>query len=347
MTRKPRTNLTKSKIILLYRQYRAILILTNNLSATERGKIDRSLDRLPQMEIEEIRKKLPKIQELTRKLFNVYGVIGTLDEFELLSAVSKREKGSSHINYVAKSYIERVFAHYEHVIPIFSELPPHARIGIPYGIEIKGEIEVFILEVSLFEDMAALWNTSLELSNSLKLEYSKERKKQMNALLRATTKAVFNFIEGYLNSLALDILTTQAVSPKDEILLTEWDETKKRPVFLTLRDKLLKYPKIAIGALEPPLSESNCPELVQIVAFEKELRHPLTHPNPQISPKDKSFDREQMYMNIEITEVAQICDLTIELIHKIDKVMNHQYGGVNNWLIKRENTGYFPEKVFT
>ena len=64
MTRKRRTNLTKSRILLLYRKYRAVLILTNNLSSDERGKIDKSLDRLSQMEIEEIKKKLPNIQEL-------------------------------------------------------------------------------------------------------------------------------------------------------------------------------------------------------------------------------------------------------------------------------------------
>ena len=251
MKRKRQKKLTKSKILLLYRKYRAVLILTNNLSPYEHRKIDKSLDRLYQMKIEEIRKKLPNIQELAQELFNMYGVIGTLDELELLPAVLEREE-DNHINFVAKFYIEKLFDHYECVMPNFSELPPHARIGIPYGTENKGKIEVFILEASLFEDMAALWNTSLESNNLLKLEYSKERKKQMRALLRATIKAAFNFIEGYLNSLALDILATQTVSPKYEILLTEWDKTKSRPVFLKLRDKLLQYPKLAIGALIVP-----------------------------------------------------------------------------------------------
>lgn len=344
MGKQQRAKLTRRNAQLSYRMYKAVSILTNNISAKELERLDRNLELLRQTKIEKIESVLPALQIATRDLCKRYGVKGTLEELEQATSFPEDDKP---LVFVKKSDLEQLFTHYELRVPLFPKLPPHARIGIErYDTDDKDKIEIFILEASLFEDMAALWNTTLEIHGALSSVFRKEKKKQLSALLRATAKAAFNLIEGYLNSLSLDIQLTRTVTDLEKNLLTEWDSAKSKPRFLTLRDKLLQYPKIAIQADHPPLTESNCSEIGMIVELENRLRHSLIHPSPQESMKDPSIFREQLYMNLEIDEVAKLCDLATGLICRIDTVIKHKFGETDQWLFKRDATGYFPSESF-
>src|ERR1043166_3034963 len=95
--------------------------------------------------------------------------------------------------------------------------------------------------------------------------------KRAGALRRAVAKAVFSLLEGYANGLAFDILVRRTVTAAEEAKLREWDMTRDRPLRLSLRDKLLQYPKIATGSLHPPLRESSEP-LRYILTAEQEIR---------------------------------------------------------------------------
>ncbi len=345
MSRKNPTRRLKSKAENLYRRYRAVKVLTNGLSVEERQRMDKSLENIQRMEPDELRTRLPEIEKETDDLCKLYGVIGELEDLEKYVGIKEDQPP---IRFLAKFGLEQLFTHYEHRLPMFSDLPPHARIGIEcQGARDKNQIEVFILEASLFEDMAALWNATLELHQALDLNYQKEKKKQRDALARATAKAVFNLIEGYLNSLALDILLTKTATDKQEVLLTEWDSEESRPKFLSLRDKLLQYPKIALGAVHPPLTENNCPEIGKIVELENNLRHSLIHPTPQASEKEPALYREQTYLHLSIDQVDELCDLSIDLVDKINNAINGMFGDVNKlWLKRRDKTGFFSADVF-
>ena len=119
--------------------------------------------------------------------------------------------------------------------------------------------------------------------------------------------------------MAFDILLTQNVSEKEEIKLLEWDKKKKRKRFLTLRDKVIQYPKIAVGSEHPILDESNFPELKLIFLGEKTVRNTLIHPNPYfndddddnepINWKDPKLLRESPFFNLTIGAIADVCDL--------------------------------------
>jgi hypothetical protein len=241
-----------------------------------------------------------------------------------------------------------MFASYEQLLSHVPELPPHARIGIDVrGVLDKSKLEVFLLEAALFEDMASLWNLTLATAEPYKPNTDKQVFKRTLALTRATAKAAFNFIEGYLNGMATDILEVDVVSESDKTKLQEWDEQRDRVRFLSLRDKLLQYPKIAVNAPHPLLSETNCPEIKLIVKLEQEIRHSLIHPTPLFDVRRSEYYREGAYYRLHKESVAELCDCVVELVFKLNAAIGEKYAKVDHWLYRRNQEGTFPPEAFT
>ena len=117
---------------------------------------------------------------------------------------------------------------------------------------------------------------------------------------------------------------------------------------LGLRDKLHKYPKIAIGKQYPPLLETNCPELKFIVESEEELRHSLVHPKVEthIEVERQLAPRESRLYMLEHGSCERLMDSAISLIRKIGEVVGDRYGDVNIWLHDRNSEGGFSAEAF-
>ncbi|MDD1777226.1 MAG: hypothetical protein LUQ65_03585 [Candidatus Helarchaeota archaeon] len=346
------SNLRK-KVELMYRKYRVIMIFATAITETERRKIDRNLEVLPTMTRRKILLRLPELKNILEDLTERYGFKGNFRQMENLIDGKSTISGETNL-LLTKSYIQKeLFDHYEQSLPIFSDLPAHARIGIDvFGFrKQRGKVEFVLLEASLFEDVAALWNNILETSKLLKNTNNDKPEiiKRMTALKRATAKAVFNLIEGYLNGIALDILLIHDTTPAEKIKLSEWDVEDSRPRPLSLRDKLLQYPKIAIQAKHPPLDESNCQEMAKILELEQRIRHSLIHPKPEPEVEHGCSAyriREMVYIQLSIDEVAELCDLSIDLIKQISKTIGVEFGNVDLWIYKRDKSGRFPEEAF-
>ncbi len=350
--RTSRSNLRK-KVELMYRKYRVIMIFATGITQTERRKIDRSLKVLPTLSRREILARLPELKKLLDELSDRYGVKGNLKQMENLINGKSTIPGDTHLLLTKFDIQEKLFDHYERALPIFSDLPAHARIGIDvFGIrKQKRKFEFVLLEASLFEDVAALWNNTLEVSELLRTTQNDnpELIKRKNALKRATAKAVFNLIEGYLNGIALDILLIQDTTPVEKIKLKEWDEESSRPRPLSLRDKLLQYPKIALKTKHPPLDERNCQEMAKILELEQRIRHSLIHPKPEPEVEHICSAyriREIVYIQLSTDEVAELCDLSVGLIRKISNTIGEEFGKVDLWLNRRDESGRFPEETF-
>ena len=334
-----------------YRKYRAVLILTNSLGKAERTLVDHSLENIERSPSRNLRTGAEQFDGILRKTLDYFGVVATLDELEamLSSGGASARVGKNSYLCISKYWLSRAFRHYEKALPIFPKLPEHARVGIDVGTirESTSEMEVFQLEASLFEDMAILWNEAsrAEVAAS-RSDSSKVQVKLAGASMRAVAKAAFNLLEGYLNGLACDILSTASVSPEERSKLGEWDATRDRPRFLSLRDKLLQYPKIAVGAKHPPLEETALPCMRRVVELENALRHALIHPRPQVHVANPGIFREAAFFELSIDRVAALCDDVIELISKIADVVGRDYGDVSLWLFRRNSDGFFPEKTF-
>lgn len=345
--RKLKSNLQR-KVENLYKEYRAILILTNSLTSDKREKVDETLKQIPSWSRKVLQNRKGQFQDKAKELIDYYGVHASLKELEDLVDTKNLQDGASSRKYLllSKYHLQQIFTRYERAYPKFNCLSPHARIAIDVlGIRTdRSHREVFQLEMSIFFDMAILWNSSLELSHNNSVDPVKV--KHLNALQRSTVKAAFNLIEGYLNGLALDINLTQKMTSKEKMKLSEWDESKSRPKLLSLRDKFLQYPKIVLKAEHPPISETNCPEMMSILELEQNLRHALIHPKPMVIKTKPEESREEYYFNLDINQVAKICDLVIEAIFKISDIIGNRFGDPSFWLYRRDTSGRFPEKIF-
>ena len=347
------TSNLRKKVELMYRKYRAILILAAGITQTERRKIDRFLKTLPTLTRRKIHEQLPELKKRLDGVSELYGAKGTLRQMESLINGNSTLPGESHLLLSKFDIQEKLFDHYERALPIFSDLPAHARIGIDvFGIRRQQrKVEFVLLEASLFEDVAALWNSTLEMSESLRTQRDPRPEfiKRTNALKRATAKSVFNLIEGYLNGIALDISLLWDTTPATRIKLKEWDTERSRPRPLSLRDKLLQYPKIALNAKHPPLDESNCKEMARILELETRIRHSLIHPKPEpeVGLGGSAYRiREMVYIQLSTDEVAELCDLAVGLIRQISDAIGEEFGKVHLWLHERDQSGRFPDETF-
>ena len=56
--------------------------------------------------------------------------------------------------------------------------------------------------------------------------------------------------------------------------------------------------------------------------------------------------RETVYIQLSTEEVAELCDLAVDLIEKINKTNEEKFGKVDLWLHRRDEPGRFPDETF-
>jgi hypothetical protein len=325
-------------------------------------KLENTIAKLDRLSHSELKFLLPNIRSELSKVRQLYGVKASLDTLE---ALAKRKGIYSHPNlakwndpiptdsprflFLTKSVLSQIFENYELALQIFPHLPPHALISIDVlGVDNSGTYEVYILETSLFEDMATLWNATQESyeENFSSKNFDKNKHKRLLALNRATAKAAFNFLEGYLNGIAYDILLTREVSTKEKEFLIEWETEagKQRPQ--SLRQKLLRYPRIALELNHDPIDENRCAEMARVLRLEQQIRHSLIHPSPRPSRTEDDTDRELEFRSLSIETVGKLCDDVIEIVFAVNDILKAKFGSVEHWLFRRGDKGSFDEKVF-
>jgi len=327
----------------LYRTYRAIRILTGSLAKEDRERVDKSVAMVARLPKRQLQEEIPKLEKEVRRLSKFLGLRVPL---ETLEEIIEPPNPSFPLLYLNKVYLQQIFASYEHLLSDLSDFPPHARIGIDLVSE-TSKVEVLLLDATLYEDMASLWNLTLATAQPYEQNNDKQPFKRTLALTRATAKAAFNFVEGYLNGLATDILVMEVVSEQDKTKLSEWDDEARRIRFLSLRDKLLQYPKIAVNASHPLLDEGNCPEIKLIINLEKEIRHSLIHPTPMFDSRRLEHCREEAHSQLQMGIVAELCDCAVGLVVKLNAAIGEKYGKVDHWLYPRNAEGEFPPEAFT
>ena len=116
---------------------------------------------------------------------------------------------------------------YGKVFPGFDLLPEHASIGFHDGTEREsvGEVEVYLLEAKLYEDMCGLFNLAKEIAGRVsahKQGKSKTESKKLEACCRATATSAFYSVESYLNGLAYDhyVAHRKTLDEKNRQILT-------------------------------------------------------------------------------------------------------------------------------
>jgi hypothetical protein len=340
----------RAKAVRIYSEYRAILIFLNHLTLEERRAIDVTIEGLPSLPRAQIISFLEKLTPEIQSLRAEYGIKAKLKDFEFFLKPKDITLHPGKVLLVSKHHLSELIPKYEKVFSEFLDLPPHARIGIDtLGHEYPTpRFEVHLLEASLFEDMAALWNDIADISpefvdGPLRDIYGYKRTK---ALLRATIRSAFALIEGYLNGLAMDIYLTRKCSPKQLEQLTEADQESGRPKPLSLKDKISQYPKIALSRRTPPITATSCREVAQLLDLEAQIRHALIHPTPMArGPASARQWREETYFEVTRSQVADACRIVTDVILAIDRTLDGMFGTVTFWLYPKES-GHYPDETF-
>ena len=340
----------RAKAVRIYSEYRAILIFLNRLSSEERRGIDNTLKHLPHLSRSKIISFIEKLTDEIGRLRREFGITAKLKDFELFLNPEEFSLHPGKTLLISKHHLSQLIPRYEKVFPEFRDLPPHARIGIDtLGYEYPTpRYEVHLLEASLFEDMASLWNSLADLPPNIEDDPLSDINlfKRTKALQRATIRSAFALIEGYLNGLAMDIYLTGETTIKELEKLTESDQTHGRPRQISLKDKISQYPKIALSLPNPPITSSNCIEVVQLLDLETRVRHALIHPTPMArGPENSRQWREETYFDVDRAQVADACRTISDVILLIDKILDGMFGTVGFWLYPLKS-GRYPDGTF-
>src|SRR3989304_3582267 len=147
----------RGKVKQLYREYEAIYVLISAMTVNIKEKMlqtNKSIDKLDRKKlrgfIKDIKKEITELREY-------YGI--KVPNSELIQLLEIAEKGTGSLLSIPKHMLKTFFAHYNKVLPAFNSYPEHIRIGIDIGTfrEHQGTVELYLLEVILYENMCALF----------------------------------------------------------------------------------------------------------------------------------------------------------------------------------------------
>ncbi len=325
--------------------------LTHQMTPDLRKQLDLFEEHLQKCSRAELRTILPQVRSEVERLSHDCGLrISHADLIEDLVLAERLVPGKNLL--IPKYVLRMMFDRYDKVVDGFEQVPEHARIAIDaYGTHRKaaGWWELHLLEAFLHEGMCALYNLARDYHERAERAGGPSKKllKTQLALSRATIINAFNFVESYLNGIAFDHLVTKGadLDDKDKTLLTEWDYEYERPRHITLRDKVLQYPRIILGASRPVLSEQNVPELGVISAKGKVLRDAIVHASPAPNWKTLDLEKEEQVFNVSLADATLIVDSAVRLVRRIEVTIQSDDRRLS-WLHDRGPDGYFPDIVF-
>jgi hypothetical protein len=341
----------RREVLHLLRETKGIMLLTRPMSRTEIRKIAAKEEELHHLSKAELRRLRGLYKKQLTKVRREYGLrLSASDILKLLDRLEAVPEGQ--VTYLPLWVLRQWFEHSDRVIPPPSEVFYHAYIAIDATGNIYSKPDAIFtaryLEASLFEDMCALYNLARQSHLSRAEDESAKTLKQRLALQRATVIAAFNMLEAYLNGIAFDHVELESAAIADEAkaILTEWDERRQRPKYISLREKLLSYPKLILHLEHPPLQESNCDELKYLVETAKELRDAIVHASRRPNLETIKPEKEIAVYGVEFETVERIVDATINLIRKIEDKVNHSDHRIVGWLYGRSSDGAFSDSTF-
>ena len=229
------------------------------------------------------------------------------------------------------------------------ELPAHAFIELDYGgrYEPLDQLQLQIIEAMLLEDMCLFWNESSAIELDASEPYGQKMQlKRREALLRGAVSSAFYMVEAFCNGIALEVYLTRqgSLSEKDLQRISEWDATRGCPKYQTMRDKILHYPRLLIGASSPLIQESNSPELSYFLGSAKELRDAIVHANPAPDYNTLAPQKWQTLLRLNHLQCGEIVDCSIAVVNQVATAINRRDSIF--WLQPRQPNGLFDETVF-
>ncbi|MPZ49518.1 MAG: hypothetical protein GEU75_09515 [Dehalococcoidia bacterium] len=325
----------------VYDEYAALLLLGHWITPSVYEEIQRARLFIQSYPSREVRPFINNVRKKVRELRSVLHII--CDGKELREILSEVESQKKTVGYLSKGYLDTIMR-LERVQPAAKDLPIHTRMGFTLQRPPdKTHPELFLLEAKLYEDMCSLFNmcfcgflhedTGGVFNGFAPLVPIKAR----DALIRASFVAAFEFIEAYLNGIALDYLYLhQDADEKTVSLLTE------QPRHISFRDKALQYPKIVKGSQHPLLTEGNCPELALLIEHAN-TRGALVHPAAWMI--DSIRTKQDAFFTTKLAELCEIVDAAVGFVLKVEAKIERR-SVIVDWILPRAADGLFPAESF-
>lgn len=330
-------------------EYAAMLVLLASMNTEARRQVESLRASIDSLSKRELQDALQVFKKRVQTLRRTTGATLPLGSYRSMLAQNPDRPGQVVMlpAYVAVTMFEK----YPRIADALlkHELPFHAHIELdPRGeYEPQQRLQLQILEATLFEDMCGFWNDARAIQiPTMSPHTAKRQVKRLAALHRATVSAAFYMVEAYCNGIAFEaFLSSQdQLSERERELITEWDSKRSRAKYASLRDKILHYPRILVGAPAPLLQESNCTALDQFLAGAKKYRDAIVHASPRIDENSLLSGKVDLFLGLNHAQCGDIVDSAIELVKQIGAATGrskHLF-----WLHQRSPDGGFPDVVF-
>jgi len=337
MTSDSSSSAYRQRLVELYDEFTALLALKQYLTAEEYEKV-----KLARVALRVNPRTLARKAEadLRKRINAMRAQLGVkANRASLIALLRNLEAGGEKtIVYVAKPALDEI-ADYRRILEDFDRLPLHGRVGLSIrlaNLDRQGEMHLFVLEHKIYEDMAILFNLCQD--RYLRAKANRHWKPH-DALLRATVVSTFAFVEAYLNGIADDYLLERgsAVDSGTREILTEWDEGRVRPKYLSLERKALRYPAVYCGASRPPVRVDNCPELAILLDMAK-TRDALVHAG--VHKRGRATSKEDVFFELTFEEVEVLVDAALGFVKRVEREIGRD-SVVIDWLAERGADGRF------
>jgi hypothetical protein len=292
----------------------------------------------------QLRNLRTEVERSHRDASRFYGF--RIDDKDIVGMLTKaRASCADRPMMIPKWLLVGMFSNYAAAVSEFDTLPMHTRIMLDSRGEADGRpsVELWTLEVSMFEDMAAIFN----LGHRMGEPSDKEGVKAARAIRHGCVTAAYYFIESYMNGIAVDCLHSRGTSltgeERDQLL--EWDSARDRARPLTMRAKILRYSRIAAQLPHPPIQENNCPELAFLLQGAKSWRDAIVHSSAMGNLATGGPEKERMLLELEWVDVERTVDSVVSLVRRIHAACKLPVVQIR-WLIDRDATGLFPARAF-
>jgi hypothetical protein len=331
----------------LYLVHEAIEMLLGMVTIESRKGLEKSREAINDTNKRRLRDIIAELRERIKEDKEKHGI--KVSNTELLNLLNQANAQKGNNLLLPKYYLAKLVLNFHLLMPKFKEFPEHLKIAIDPGIyrTKEGNFELFLVEGIMFEDMCVLFNLAKEYNTKNNIETPKRIFKTGQAFLRSAVTTAYYLVEAYLNGIAFDhyIKNKDGLDEESKTLLTEWDYRTNRPRYISLKDKLVKYPRIILGVQHSPLQPNNCPEMEFIMGRAKIIRDSIVHSSPAIDSEAIEIPKEKEFFQLNFNDMEEIVDKSISLIRKMEIAI---FGNVKRlfWLYERGKDGFFPDDVF-
>lgn len=338
----------RSRFSNLLDEFEAMLIFLAKMNSSAKKQIEAERNNLALANKRELQNGLKELSARVGKLRRTTGVTQPIGYY---STALKSHPADDGLVYTLPNYMAvALFNKYPRVAKALenNELPVHALIELDFrGLyERQDTLQFRMLEAMLFEDLCFFWNESCLIQERDDPYSQKHELKRLAAFHRAAVSSAFYMVEAFCNGIALEVFLTRRdeLSDRERQMITEWDSKLSRPKFLSLRDKLLQYPKLLLSATAPPVQESHSPELAYFLSSAKELRDSIVHANPSLSSGKLGFAKLQTFQQLDHVQCGKVIDCSIAVVDQIATAIDRRKSVF--WLQTRRKDELFDESVF-